>query len=124
MMPSNEEYFFHHHLVFFTLLIIEQKEYFELTQHCRKLGLEITKPPPWVKNRSDFLIWEFELDYDVPSRKHKELSDIESIARAKLNAAMQSGASDDEVNILHLEAFKAGNDVSEFIDRYLPKDYK
>ena len=101
---------------------IDQQEYMQLARQCRELGLEITEPPAWVKDRTDFVIWEFELDHGVPSSTHKDLSDLECAARAKLNAAIESGAPQEEINRLHFEAFEAGNALAEFLDGYLEKD--
>jgi len=98
---------------------IAQQEYSDLVQQCKSLDLEISQAPAWVKNRIDFHIWEFELDHGVPSKKHKELSELENTATDRLNAALDSNASEEEINRLHLEAYEAGNALWEFLDDYI-----
>jgi len=102
--------------------ILDEREFEELARDAESAGIEITSPPSWVETRSDFQIWEFELDHGVPSDIHRGLVRKEEMASEKLREAISSGATDEKIKELHLDVVQVGNELSEFLDEYLKTD--
>lgn len=95
---------------------ISSKEFRVLADHCLSLGFDVPDAPEWVSTRNYFQIWEFEIDHGIPAEKHKELSDAADEADRRLKIALDEGRSEEVITKLHLEAYCAGEAVSELIN--------
>ena len=95
---------------------IDDEQYKQLSVRCRKVDLATPTYPDWVRSRSDFQVWEAEVDRGVPAESHKRLTDRLDEATAALERAMKGGAPELEIADLHLKVIEAGKELADLLN--------
>ncbi len=95
---------------------ISDQEYQELVCYCLELGFEISTPPEWVTNLDYFQIWEYEVDHGIPSKEHRTLHDIYTVAKQKLDLAVAQDRPQDEIETLFLQSLHTGKPLEKLIN--------
>ena len=98
--------------------VLNDIEYVEVRAELETLGLEWVEPPGWLRTRSDWQVWEMEIDHGVPADEHRRLNDLCEETERKLNIANNNGH-DDQVAHLHIKYIELSNKLAAFVEKYL-----
>lgn len=101
---------------------ITQEEYEELALELRNRGIRIVETPAWVKNRADWRIWTFELEFGIPADEHYRLW-REDEKWAKLKKRAQEEGDEEKTIEYHLKGLKAGERLANFVNPYLRRSH-
>ena len=96
------------------------KDYEHVARLLEIDGLKKLDAPDWVLSHSDWMIWIYEVDHNVPSKEHRRLSLICDDIESKLDKAEKAGRID-ETEELHLEYLEASNKMSEFVHAHFKR---
>jgi len=99
---------------------IDEEAYLELTRELQIRGLRYVVPPPWVQDKTDWYVWQFEFEMDVPADEHYRL--LREYQKWS-NLKKQVVAEEDEERKMeyHLRGLEAGQRLARFIDPYIRK---
>ncbi len=98
--------------------VLNDIEYVEVRAELETLGLEWVEPPGGVRTRSDWQIWEMEIDHGVPADEHRRLNDLCEETERKLNIENNNGH-DDQLAHLHIKYIELSNKLAAFVEKYL-----
>ena len=92
-------------------------EYEEISEILESDGLKKLETPGWVQTFSDWVIWIYEVDHEVPSDEHRRLEAIYDEIRKRMDDAYAAGNTS-EARKLDLESYEAAKNTQEFVDRH------
>jgi hypothetical protein len=102
---------------------IDEAEYLELSRELQTRGLRYVVPPPWVKDKTDWNVWQFEFEVGVPADEFYRLLREDQIWSNLMKQAVEEGDERGKLKY-HVKGVQAGMRLARFIDPYIRKYHK
>ncbi len=92
-------------------------EYEEISGILESDGLIKLEAPDWVRSISDWMIWIYEVDHEVPADEHRRLEAVSSEIRKRMDDAYAAGDTN-KARKLELDWHEAAKCTQEFVDKH------
>ncbi len=99
---------------------LSEEEYLKVRDALEERGLVFVEPPGWVKSKSDWHIWEMEVDHGIPADEHRRLSEPCEKLEKEMERAVRENRKGD-ANLLHMQYLEVANELAKFFNSHSKK---